>query len=164
MCVFIRHQRVWSMSPRHTVGAHATDTLQVLSGSAAEWVLPRHISWTSHSPPPACQRLEVDWDHRLGESGPRTGRRQANHMALLIKEPACQGRFRDTGQVRKIPWRRARQPTPVLLPGESPRTGEPGGMQSMGLQNVDTTEVTRYGHAGRAHTFFTQAVSPPLLL
>ena len=26
----------------------------------------------------------------------------------------------------KIAWRRARQPTPVLLPGESPRTEEPG--------------------------------------
>ena len=26
---------------------------------------------------------------------------------------------------RKIPWRRAWQPTPVFLPGESPWTGEP---------------------------------------
>ena len=29
--------------------------------------------------------------------------------------------------VRKIPWRRAWQLTPVFLPGESPGTGEPGG-------------------------------------
>ena len=35
--------------------------------------------------------------------------------------------------------RRAWQPTPVLLPGESPRTEQPGGLQSMGLQRV------RYG-------------------
>jgi len=38
--------------------------------------------------------------------------------------------------VGKIPWRRASQPTPVLLPGESPRTEEPGGLQSMQLQRA----------------------------
>ena len=36
----------------------------------------------------------------------------------------------------KIPWRRAWQPTPVFLPGEIPRTEEPGGLQSMGSQRV----------------------------
>ena len=36
------------------------------------------------------------------------------------KEPTCQcRRHRDTGLIRKILWRRAWQPTPVLLPGES---------------------------------------------
>ena len=35
----------------------------------------------------------------------------------------------------KIPWRRAWQPTPVFVPGESPRTEEPGGLPSMGLQS-----------------------------
>ena len=34
------------------------------------------------------------------------------------------------------PWRRAWQPTPIFLPGESPWTEEPGGLQSMGLQRV----------------------------
>ena len=38
--------------------------------------------------------------------------------------------------VGKIPWRGAWQSTPVLLPGESPRAEEPGGLQSMGLQRV----------------------------
>ena len=28
------------------------------------------------------------------------------------------------------------QPTPVFLPGETPQTEEPGGLQSMGLQRV----------------------------
>ena len=56
------------------------------------------------------------------------------------EEPACQGR-RPRGHrfdpcVRKIPWKRARQPTPVFLPGESPWTDEPGGLQSTGLQRV----------------------------
>jgi len=54
------------------------------------------------------------------------------------KEPACQcRRHKRCGfdpWVRKIPWRRARQPTPAFLPGES--TEEPGGLQSMGLQRV----------------------------
>ena len=34
--------------------------------------------------------------------------------------------------VSKIPRRRAWQPTAVFLSGESPWTGEPGGLQSMG--------------------------------
>ena len=34
----------------------------------------------------------------------------------------------------KIPWRRAWQPTPVFLPGESPGTEELGGLG--GLQRV----------------------------
>ena len=37
--------------------------------------------------------------------------------------------------VGKIPWRREWQPTPVFLPGESPWTEEPGGLQFMGLQS-----------------------------
>ena len=32
--------------------------------------------------------------------------------------------------VRKIPWRRAWQPSPVFLPQESPRTEEPGRLQA----------------------------------
>ena len=38
------------------------------------------------------------------------------------------------------PLRRAWQPTPVFLPGESPWTEELGGLQSMGSQEVDITE------------------------
>ena len=38
--------------------------------------------------------------------------------------------------VGKILWRRAWQPTPVFLPGESPWTEEPGGLQSMGSYKV----------------------------
>ena len=57
------------------------------------------------------------------------------------KEPTCQCRRRKRHGfhpwVGKIPWRRAWQPTPVLLPGESPWTEKPGGLQSMGLQRVE---------------------------
>ena len=56
------------------------------------------------------------------------------------KELACQWRrhkrCRFDPWVRKIPWRKAWQPTPVFLPGESPQTEEPGGLQSMELQRM----------------------------
>ena len=55
------------------------------------------------------------------------------------KEPACQGwtcnRSRFDSWVGKIPWRRAQQPTPVFLPGESLGQAEPGGRQSIGSQS-----------------------------
>ena len=38
--------------------------------------------------------------------------------------------------IGKIPGRRAWQPTLVFLPGESPWTEEPGGLQSIGSQRV----------------------------
>ena len=61
-------------------------------------------------------------------------------MALEVKNPpANAGNVRRPGfdpGVRKIPWRRAWQPTPAFLPGESPWTEEGGGLQSMGLQRV----------------------------
>ena len=61
------------------------------------------------------------------------------------KEPACQCKRRKRCSfdpwVRKIPWRRAWPPTPVLLPGESPWTEEPGGAQSLGSHR-DRTEAT----------------------
>ena len=50
--------------------------------------------------------------------------------------------------VGKIPWRRAWQPTPVFLPGESPWTEDPGALQAMGLlrarQDSDTTEQLHF--------------------
>ena len=46
--------------------------------------------------------------------------------------------------VRKIPWKRAWQPIPVFLPGEFPWTEKPGGLQHMGSQRVDGTEVTEH--------------------
>ena len=38
--------------------------------------------------------------------------------------------------VRKMPWRRKWQPTPVFLAEEALWTEEPGGLQSLGLQRV----------------------------
>ena len=46
-------------------------------------------------------------------------------------------RPRFDSQAGKIPWRRKWQPTPVILPGESPWTEEPGSLlHSMGLPRV----------------------------
>jgi len=56
------------------------------------------------------------------------------------KEPTCQcrrhKRYGLDRWVRKIPLRRAWQPTPVFSPGESLWTEEPGRLQSMGLHTV----------------------------
>ena len=48
--------------------------------------------------------------------------------------------------IGKMPWRRERKPPPVFLPTESPRTEEPGGLQSMGLQRVGHDQVTKNTH------------------
>ena len=70
-----------------------------------------------------------------------------NHFSLFWllpggasgKEPACQCRRRKRCRfdpwVRKIPWRRAWQPTPMFILGESPQTEEPGGLQFMRSQS-----------------------------
>ena len=42
-------------------------------------------------------------------------------------------------QVGKIAWRREWQSTPVFLPGKSPWTEEPGGLQSMGHKELEPT-------------------------
>ena len=62
------------------------------------------------------------------------------------KEPTCkfwrQKTCRFDPWVRKIPWRRAWQPTPVILAWRIPWTEEPGELQSIGSKEVDRTEAT----------------------
>ena len=62
------------------------------------------------------------------------------------KEPACQcGRHKSRGcgrSVRKIPWRRAWQPTPGLLPKESHGQRRLVGYRPWGRDESDMTEVT----------------------
>ena len=55
--------------------------------------------------------------------------------------------------VGKFPWRRAWQPTPVFLPGESLCTEEPGGLQSIGLQRVQHDWATKYSTAQEVSRF-----------
>ena len=48
------------------------------------------------------------------------------------------------------------QPTPVFLPGESPWTEDPGGLQSMGMQRVGYNKVTKHSTITvRALLFYT---------
>ena len=50
------------------------------------------------------------------------------------------------------PWRRAWQPTPVLFPGESPWTEEPGGLQLMGSHRVGHDWATKHSTSVRGRT------------
>ena len=47
-------------------------------------------------------------------------------------------------QVRKIPWRRAWQPTPVFLPGESHGQRSLVGYSLRGCKELDTTKGTQH--------------------
>ena len=64
------------------------------------------------------------------------------------KERACQCRRHKTCRfdpwVRKIPWRRKCQASPVFLPGESHGQRKPGGLlYPWGHKESDTTKVTQ---------------------
>ena len=63
----------------------------------------------------------------------------ASLVAQMVKNPPGFDPW-----VGKIPWRRAWQPTPVFLPGESPWTEEPGGLQSTGSQRVRHNWATKH--------------------
>ena len=64
---------------------------------------------------------------------------QTSQVVLVVKNPPAntgdEKRYRFNPWVRKIPWRKAWQPTPVFLPGESM---DRGAWQTMytGLQRV----------------------------
>ena len=59
------------------------------------------------------------------------------------KESTCQyRRCRFDPWVRKIPWRREWQPTPVFLPGESHGQRSLAGYSPGGCKALDKTEVT----------------------
>ena len=66
------------------------------------------------------------------------------------KEPACQcRRCKRQGfnpWVRKIPWRRARQPIPVFLPGESHELRSLAGYSPWNCKESDMTEATWHTH------------------
>ena len=62
------------------------------------------------------------------------------------KESACNAGYLGLTRVEKIPWRKAWQPTPVFLPGESPGREKPGCLQSMGSQRVGHDRATKHAH------------------
>ena len=67
-------------------------------------------------------------------------------VALVVKKlPANAGDIRDADLIpgpERSPGEGRGNPLQYFLPGESPWTEEPGGLQFTGSQRVDTTEVT----------------------
>ena len=70
----------------------------------------------------------------------------ASRVAPVVQNlPANAGDPRDVASdfwVRKIPWRRSWQPTPVFLPGESHRQKSLVGYSPWSHKETDATEVT----------------------
>ena len=75
-------------------------------------------------------------------------------MALVVKEPICQCRRHRRGGFdpwfRKIPWRRAWQPTPVFLPGESHGQRSLVGYSPWGCTESDMTKVTKHAPTNKS--------------
>ena len=71
---------------------------------------------------------------------------RVNRGGASGKEPSCQCRRRKRCRfdpwVRKIPWRRKCQPTPVFLPGESHGQRSLAGCSPWDHKELDVTEVT----------------------
>ena len=72
------------------------------------------------------------------------------------KEPACQcrrhKRHRFNPWVRKLPWRRKWQPTPVFLPGKSHGQRSLAGYSPWGHKELDRTEATNTHTHTHTHT------------
>ena len=81
----------------------------------------------------------------LGGKILREGQAGASQVVLVVKNPPANARDRRGGfdpWVRKIPWRRTWQPTPVFLPGESHGQRTLVGYSPRGLKELDMTEAT----------------------
>ena len=72
-------------------------------------------------------------------------------MALLVKNPPANAgdikSCRFNHWVRKLPWRRAWQPTPVFLPGESHGQRSLMGYVLWDHKELNTTEATLHNTA-----------------
>ena len=69
-------------------------------------------------------------------------------MLVVKNPPANAGDIKDRSKfhlwVRKIPWRKARQPTPVFLPGEPHGQRSLAGYSPRGRRESNTTEETEH--------------------
>ena len=102
--------RTWQRDSRKS---QATVPVSISEHSSYHsWHLPSFLSSPKESEPSVCFTQKWMYSHQLGAKGSASG-----------KELTCQcnrhKRYRLDFWVRKIPWRRAQQPIPVLLPGES---------------------------------------------
>ena len=78
---------------------------------------------------------------------PITALIMASLVAQLVKNPHAMRENRNNPWVGKIPRRRAWQPTPVFLPGESQGWGSLLGCHLQGRTESDTTEATQHSRA-----------------
>ena len=111
-----------------------------------------------------CQRLAPKRE-RSDRLGGRTLQTNPVFLARLWgsegKESRLQGRRPGLDPwIGKIPWRRAWQPTPVFLPGESPWTEEPGGLHPPGRKESDTTEQLRLSCRSHPRSSLVSGPSP----
>ena len=65
---------------------------------------------------------------------------KATLVAQMVKNCLKCGKPRFDSWIGKFPWRRAWQPTPVFLPGESHGQRNLVGYGPWGLKELDTTE------------------------
>ena len=87
-----------------------------------------YLHLISHSSPVRTTLLSIKW------------RNGTSLVVQAVKNlPAMQRQGFDP-RVRKIPWRREWQPTPVFLPGESPGPRNLAGSGPWGPKELDTTE------------------------
>ena len=81
-------------------------------------------------------------------------------QALVVKNPPANAG--DVGLVSgsgRFPWRRAWQPTPVFLPGESHGQGRLAGYSPWGCTESDMTEATQHARASAQMHSCPQACS-----
>ena len=88
---------------------------------------------------PGQQLARNHWESFIGHSA-----KKGFPGVSVVKNPTAMQETRVRPLVGNIPCRRKWQPTPVFLPGESPWTEEPGGLQSAGLQRVGHNWVTKH--------------------
>ena len=93
-----------------------------------------HLSVLLIALPPPPRTWLANIKHLMGFPGNSAGKK----IQLQCRRPGFHP------WVGKIPWRRAWQPTPVFLPGESSRTEEPGGLQSIGSKRVRHDWATKH--------------------
>ena len=68
----------------------------------------------------------------------------ASPLVLVVPAEAVDTRNTGLSRVRKIPWRRAWQPTPVFLPRESHGQRSLAGYGPQRCKELDMTEVTSH--------------------
>ena len=109
----------------------------------------RRIPWTEELGglrSTGSRKVGHDWSNRAWTQPKEWHPISRRQCGTSGKEPAYQcRRWKTPGfnpWVKKIPWRTARQPTPVFLPGKSHGQRSRVGCSPVGCKESDTTEVT----------------------